>query len=422
MILPVDIIMLFFFSCMSNNLSFELGNTPASNQDTNELQPSMEPSSNPTGELNFYEDIRPILDQKCNACHWESGRSFSMLTHENPLVWSSVIARDIVDGGKPPPTPNPECQDYEGGNWHLNQDDIDTIVSWVEEGTPIGSEDNITPYNHWPSIGPFDQSFTLPNNVQIPRNEGYQCYAFPLTQEGIKGLQMSTNNEEYIHHSLVYLAERSTLPNTINDFSCSYSGHKDWSLIAGWRPGAPPMEVPDGITIGNNSHIVIQMYYTPPTTNSPSGDGPTFSWGALFTDNPILQVLTTEVTDFTVPAGEHDHIEDGTLFWEEDAIEIVGMMPRTHLLGMGVSASIQHADGRNTCLIAQEGYDFGMPHNLIFSQPPLLQQGDRIQYQCSWDNSEGNMRQVFHPPITFSYGYGENDGICKMSFLIRSQY
>ena len=122
-------------------------------------------------ELTFYEDIRPILDRTCNQCHWEAGRSFQMLDPTFVLAWAPVIHRDIEDGGKPPPTPDPECASYLGDYWHITNEDISTIQSWIDQDCPIGDEANAPVYSDWSSIGPFDQE--LDPEFSITTTEGY---------------------------------------------------------------------------------------------------------------------------------------------------------------------------------------------------------------------------------------------------------
>ena len=68
---------LFIAACSSTDLSFEIstGTTGEKTQteDTGSLntqEPTTEPSSESIdGPITFYRDIRPILDQSCNACH-----------------------------------------------------------------------------------------------------------------------------------------------------------------------------------------------------------------------------------------------------------------------------------------------------------------------------------------------------------------
>ena len=413
---------LFITACSSTDLSFEISTSTSGEKDQTEDTGSLNTQETSSEPITFYKDIRPILDQSCNACHWESGRSFNMITHTYPLVWSSIIARDIVDGGKPPPTPNPTCREYVGGDWHLTDVDIQTIVDWVDLGSPIGFEEDAPTYTHWPTIGPFDQEYSLSETIQVPLNEGYRCYAYPIeNQVGLKGLQMTTNNEEYIHHSLVYLSSSNDLPNNPADFECTYSGNPNWDLVAGWRPGAPPMELENGIILENQDYVVVQTYYTPPIEPDPSEDfqAPTFSWGALFSSEPDIQVVSTEIEGFVIPAGSSNHQESGSYLWQGETADLVGLMPRTHLLGTGVSASILYEDGNEDCLLTQDGYDFGMPHNILFVDPPSLSNNDVLSYQCSWDNSSGNMRQNFQPPINVVHGTGRNDGVCRITLFVR---
>ncbi|MEC7985952.1 MAG: hypothetical protein VX278_12370 [Myxococcota bacterium] len=405
--------MLFFLlSACSEDITVEFG-------DTADLETTLE-----TNEVTFYEDVRPVLDRTCNQCHWESGRSFSMIDHTYPVVWASTLARDLVDGGKPPPTPDPTCADYVGGEWHLRQDDIDLIVRWVEDETPIGDPNNAPEYTHWPSIGEADQILRPVESFSVPRTEGYRCFAFETDLASIGAVQFETDNEELIHHSLLYLGDPAyEVPSDAEQgFDCFYSGREEWKLLSAWRPGAPSLELTSGVSVSPETKLIMQVYYTPPVGVGPQEESvvePSYSWNVQDGFDGGVFLHRSEITDFRIPADSSEHREDGIMVWNGGPATIMGLIPRTHLLGIEVGASLHYANGGTECLLSQNGYDFGMPHNIMFKEGLPIADGDSIRYHCSWDNSDGNLRQTKHPPVTVQSGYGVEDAVCQMNFIVK---
>ena len=377
-------------------------------------------------QLTFYRDIRPVLDRTCNQCHWEAGRSFQMLDPTLVIAWSEVIHRDIEDGGKPPPTPDPECANYLGDYWHITAEDISLIQQWIDQDCPIGDEADAPTYADWSSIGPFDQE--LDPTFSITSTEGYRCFVFePQEGKAITDMQFFTSDEELIHHSLVYVTDENFTPPQINPngtFECSYSGQEDWRLIAGWRPGAPPLPLSEGqgIPIQEGQKLILQMYYTPPV-GQPSPDldlNPMYKWGIKYADSVDKPLYSKRISNlnFMIPADATNHQADSEFVWNGEKSQLVGILPRTHLYGIGIEAELQKTNNETQCLFNVTGYDFGMPHMLLFSDVIEIENGDVIKYNCSWDNSEGNDRQMRIPPADVFTGYGPEEAVCYLDFLI----
>jgi hypothetical protein len=259
----------------------------------------------------------------------------------------------------------------------------------------------------------------------IPSTEGYRCQAYPIhNNTNINGLQFFTTDEEIIHHSLVYLSEAGYQPpNDTNEaFNCSYSGTEEWGLIGGWRPGAPPVDLSEdmGVPISDDQYLIVQVYYTPPTNVSPETDfeNPDFYWGFRYEDAVEKELKTERIANFDIliPADETNHIESAQHVWNSGKGQLVGLLPRTHLYGTGIDAELQKAD-ETQCLFHIEGYDFGMPHMLLFSDTIEVENGDVINFNCRWDNSDENDRQMKFPPADVFPGYAYDEAVCYLDFL-----
>ena len=416
------------FSCQEPNveITYNYERKPKGSETNDTNGSPTDSAQEPTNEeLTFYGDIRPILDRTCNQCHWEAGRSFQMLDPTFVTAWAPVIHRDIEDGGKPPPTPDPECANYLGDYWHITDQDISTIQKWIDQDCPVGDEAEAPTYSDWDSIGPFDQE--LDPEFSITTTEGYRCFVYmPEENKTITAMQFSTSDEELIHHSLVYLTDEDyTRPETSReDLDCSYSGQEDWKLIAGWRPGAPPIPFSEGqgIPVKPGQKLILQMYYTPPIGQYPEDLdlNPDYKWGIKYAESTPQSLYPKRIANFDImiPADATNHQEKAEYVWNEGKAQLVGILPRTHLYGIGIEAEVQKANDVTQCLFHVSGYDFGMPHMLLFSDVIEIENGDVIKYNCSWDNSEGNDRQMRFPPMDIFPGYGIEDAVCYLDFLV----
>src|SRR5215471_6231811 len=101
------------------------------------------PSSNPT----FSKDVLPILQRSCQDCHRPGYIApMSLLTYEDARPWVKSIRNRVIARQMPP--------------WHidrtvgiqhfkndrsLSDDEIDTIVRWVDAGSPRGNPEDMPP-------------------------------------------------------------------------------------------------------------------------------------------------------------------------------------------------------------------------------------------------------------------------------------
>jgi hypothetical protein len=101
----------------------------------------------------FTKDIAPIFQQKCEACHrQESIAPMSLRTFDEVRPWARSIKARVESRQMPP--------------WHidktvgiqafkndrsLSDDQIATVVRWVEQGSPQGDPADMPPLRTWPS-------------------------------------------------------------------------------------------------------------------------------------------------------------------------------------------------------------------------------------------------------------------------------
>jgi hypothetical protein len=122
-------------------------------------------SSPPT----FTKDVAPILQEKCQVCHREGSIApMSLVTYEESRPWARAVKARVATRQMPP--------------WHIDRtvgiqkfqndrsltdEQIDTIVRWVDAGAPKGDAKDMPPLKVWPdeSVWSFASLFGPPDMV-----------------------------------------------------------------------------------------------------------------------------------------------------------------------------------------------------------------------------------------------------------------
>jgi hypothetical protein len=104
-------------------------------------------------EVTFSKDVAPILQASCQICHRPgSVGPMSLLTYHEVRRYASR-ARDLVSKRLMPPyhlDTGVGIQDIKG-DWRLSDEEIETLVAWVDAGAPEGDPGDLPPPIDWPN-------------------------------------------------------------------------------------------------------------------------------------------------------------------------------------------------------------------------------------------------------------------------------
>src|SRR5438132_2533946 len=93
-------------------------------------------SSPPVTPVTFNKEVLPILQKNCQSCHRPGQIApMSLLTYENVRPWAKAMKVAVVSRKMPPWFADPEAGHF-ANDRSLKQSDIDTIVNWVDSGSP----------------------------------------------------------------------------------------------------------------------------------------------------------------------------------------------------------------------------------------------------------------------------------------------
>lgn len=91
----------------------------------------------------YTDDVAEIINNNCVTCHRPGGIGpMSFETYEQVRPWAPLIQLRVANREMPPYAYDQHIgiQDLEG-DWRLSQEQIDTVVAWVNSGSPYGDQD-----------------------------------------------------------------------------------------------------------------------------------------------------------------------------------------------------------------------------------------------------------------------------------------
>ena len=166
----------------------------------------------------YTDEVADIINKNCVVCHRAGGIGpMSFETYEQVRPWAPLIQMRVANREMPPYAYDHGIgiQDLQG-DWRLSQDEIDTVVAWVNSGSPYGNADIVVqPANlRDPEAWNFEADFGAPDAIipsvaiDIPAsgNDLWHKHLVPtgLTEDRcIKAVQVKPRGDakSVVHHA-----------------------------------------------------------------------------------------------------------------------------------------------------------------------------------------------------------------------------
>ncbi|MCP4917257.1 MAG: c-type cytochrome [Proteobacteria bacterium] len=382
-------------------------------------------SSATTTDVTWYRDIEPISYAKCAACHDGTGVGPGDWTsYEEASAAGDRIAWWVDQGEMPLPASDPECRTYAGHErMNLTDEEIAALVAWGDGGTPLGDEADQTPDLSIPVVTLTDTDTDLPmfeaHTLQLnDQGNEYWCQVLDNPFEEttyITGIDVDLGDREVVHHMVLAIDQNKNAgieygtDGATAQFECSNPVvESDWLLIHAWTPGMEPVEFAEGqgYKVEPDQQIVLQMHYfgDPAETYT---DLSTYRFRTTDSVDQVVEMGAFGPTDFQIAPGDGAATAtDGLKNTFGTDIEILGAFPHMHLLGSHFRSWVA-SDDTEICVLDGR-YDFDHQMTYMFEEPVDLKEGDRLKFECTWDNSAGTE--------TVSFGEGTDEEMCFLLF------
>ncbi|HET9533568.1 MAG TPA: hypothetical protein VFQ92_24655 [Blastocatellia bacterium] len=404
------------------------------------------------GAPTFSKDVAAIIFNKCGVCH-RPGEPVPMtlLSYEEIRPWSKAIKEEVIDRTMPPWFADPETSLKFRNDRRLSQKEIDTIVAWVEAGSPKGNEAEIPPVPKftpgWTAgepdlVIPMPIEFEVPAEGELPMQNFYVPVPFK-EDRFIEAVELRPGNPAVVHHSIANvtrLPEGSKILNgrAVRAESSDKPAQAEQRRNDGLREGSEVFQSQDSFVRAGAFKLVGQapgkgyehhrpgiakrispgMYFQFNMHYQPTGrvEKDRSMLGLWFSKVPVThEVLTKGVNDIIFVGGKdigETRVVNGREVrtrgkipnippyadnWEiightpiKENITIYAFAPHMHLRGKDIKYILQWPDGRQQVLLNVPRFDFNWQLHYELQEPLKVPAGSKMIAIAHYDNSLKN--------------------------------
>jgi len=374
--------------------------------------------------VTFSKDVAPIFQAKCQECHQPNSIApMSLITYQDARPWARSIKERVAMRQMPPwhIDKNVGVQKFKN-DMSLSDDQINTIVAWVDGGALQGDPKDMPPAkppvtdNEWKAVrdgfGPPDlvvksAEYTMPAEHQDvwfrPTNETLGLTE-PRWVKLVEIRPSSLKARKIIHHSIAHLVLVDD-PESVNtgiatgpsrlanddDLTSRRPQLMEWAIGKGYdlyRPGTGKLMVPgEQITWDQHIHAVGEEI---------TGGSEIGVWFYKKGEEPKKRSYLTLFTGvdrskgLDIPPNSFAMTEGFSVLKENALIE--NFQPHFHLRGKAMQVEAILPDGGRQILSYVGNFNFNWMTNYIYDDDaaPLLPKGTVIHVSAWYDNTRGN--------------------------------
>jgi hypothetical protein len=407
----------------------------------------------------FDKEVAPILFKHCANCHrpGEIGSAVSLVSYDTARPWAESIKQQVSKREMPPWPADPNKSLKFRNDPRLSQQEIDTLVAWVNAGAPKGNDADLPPLPDFPQgwlhpkgiapdlVIPL-RMFHLPATGEIP----YVRYLakVPFTEDKwVVALQVRPGNRALIHHMaitevaldngvtpddldrLARVARQLGLPNgsvATRPAVADPTDSGEYDMLGVYTPGTTFEGYDDGtakvLKGGKNMYLNFNIHYQttgqPETDQSmlafwfrpdppkqqlfrvPASSGTIIAGGKeLLTDAPGQKAEGTEVVIPPIPPYAENYEVIGITAYPEP-VTIYQLQPHAHLRGKDFQYAVVYPDGREQSVLSVPKYDFHWQLAYDLDTPLKLPAGSKLVITAHYDNSLKNEHLHHHHGAT----------------------
>jgi hypothetical protein len=396
----------------------------------------------------FSHDVAAIVFNHCTICHRPgevAPMSFTSYAEVRP--WSKAIREEVIKREMPPWYADPEHSLAFSNDRRLSQSDIDTIVAWVDAGSPKGNGSELPPLPKFAKgwswgepdlVIPMPVDFEVPAEGELPMQNFYVPVPFS-EDRWVQAVELRPGNPAVVHHSIANVSKlpegskledgravrlESDSPDSNKSTETRQRSEVFQSQDAFARAGAFKLigQAPGkgferhfagtAKRIRPGMYIQFNMHYQP--SGRPEKDRSML--GLWFAKEPVNhEVLTKGIIDTIRIAGKDigetkvingrevrvrgkiPNIPPYADNWEisgETAIKqditIYAFAPHMHLRGKDIKYILVWPDGHQQTLLNVPKYDFNWQLHYELEKPLKVPAGSKLLAIAHYDNSLKN--------------------------------
>ncbi len=378
------------------------------------MTPLAAPAPDAPTSVTFTRDVAPIFQKSCQTCHHPgTAAPMSLLTFQDVRPWARSIKARVMAREMPP--------------WHLDKSvgirefkndislsdaDINTIIRWVDGGTPQGDlKDMPPPLTFRPEtdwfIGKPDLTITFDKEMTMYAN-GPDWWINKYADTGltedrwVKAMQIKPSNAKIVHHAVT-----SVIPPKGTDLTDSGFVGGEFEEYAVGKYGTTFPEN-TGRLLPAGSRIQFDMHYF--AIGEEAKDRTTL--GIVFYPKGYVPKYKITMVSFRNLPNDDLEIPPNSIVRHDGYFRlprparIVSFQPHMHMRGKGMTLEAINLDNSVTTISSTDHFDFNWHIAYVYKDDvaPLLPAGTVLHAIGVHDNTAANRR---NPDPLMWAGYGE---------------
>ena len=367
-------------------------------------------------QVTFTRDVAPILQRSCQQCHRPGNIApMSLLTYEETRPWARSIRQRVEQREMPPwyIERNIGIQQFEDDP-SLTDDEIATIVRWVDGGTRRGDAADMPPprqfadADRW-QMGEPDLVVHLPELVTVPAEApdwwlNVTTDALPIPADryimAVESKPGLPGAEKVVHHAVAYMVS----PDDEQSFLNEYAVGKNADFF------------PEGtgrlIKAGSRVRYSLHLHAVGEETQVDVLIGLKFYPKGYEPEHVVFAAHAADSYDtIDIPAGDDNARVDGYYFLRQPA-QVVSFQPHLHNRGKRQCVEAIYPSGLvETLSCAKHNFAWMLNYTYAEEVQPLLPAGTNLHLISWYDNSEANR---YNPDPRNWVGFG-NRSMDEMS-------
>jgi hypothetical protein len=403
-------------------------------------------SSAHTDQITFTKEVAPIFFKNCAECHRPGEAApFSVLSYKDVRPWAKSIREKVISREMPPWHADPNHGEFKNDR-RLTQQEINTIVKWVDGGAKEGEARALPPQPKFVEgwrFGKPDLVLQMPMEYVL-REDAIDQYVNvhldpKLTEDRyIQAVEVRPENKTIAHHGMLlsqlpgeiaWLLREAPIFETdeggvkrvkedvpVQNDGCKLpegggAGGLNTTVLTAYVPGRGGDDwTQHPVRIPPKSEFFLQMHYSNAFRSRTVNQDQT-KIGIWFSKEKMpAKITTTEVMAnlfFKIPAGVEHHKASACWTIREDNVELAALMPHMHLRGKSMEVMAVYPNGRFEVLLNVPKYEYRWQTNYRFAKPKLIPKGTTIKITAIFDNSAKNK---YNPDPTKDVRWDERTG------------
>jgi len=382
--------------------------------------------------------VAGIIYQNCTKCHNTGGIApFALESYGQAVNNAEPIKAAVSNRHMPPWPPDPTFKHF-ANERILSQAQIDSIVAWVDAGTPRGNaatEPAVPVFTSNTQMAyPIDTLYRLPTYTISSNLDLYRCFVVPAgvsVQKFLRGIEVVAGNAAVVHHMLLFtdttgicrqLDAADPEPGYV---SFGGTGSDASVLVQGWAPGSGPMQFPAefGMRVTSRTDFVLQIHYAPGSLNLKDSSyfrlsyAPAGTTKRLVYNAPILN-HTTNLLNGPLALAPNTKKEFRARFTLPFKVTLMSVFPHAHLICQNwkVYALRPSALADTIPIIKIPEWHFHWQGYYTFLKPVVLEPLMRLEARAWYNNTSSNPYNPFNPPRQIVEGENTTDEMYLVYF------